>query len=513
MDLGTIMKKCENGEYDDPEEVERDFRLMIRNCKTFNPPGSAVHVAGKELESVFDKLWAGAGIRAGGGGGAGAKRQKSTEADGANGSAVRRGEDPAAAKSAEAGPSVVRTGETKIVVKIPLPGKKKEEPTLPELTYDERKELFRRIAELTEGQIATVFAIVKTDPLYTSVHTDEEIELEIDRLQKHTQSKLYHYVVLGKVYPEPLKVEVPNVRPAESPELKGKKPAGAEKRPAEKKPSEKKSTPAAVSKPLVKPSRKQSPPVPHPPHSKLPAAGGPIPSHSKSSGTTPKPSLSTAPIASHSRSGAFPSHSRTAAGATGAPARAGDQARPTSANGNGAASGRPVPRPGTTPTLKKPGIATAGVRRPAPGTAPPKQAVKRETVDIFKYVEDSAEKKQKEKEEEEKLKAFAAEKARERERERERDRERAERERHQQERERRQMYECDERGPPYAEDMHLKEKAEEKWREEKQSTDWLDMERGPILMLDFEKELAALEKSLGVTGYVQVEFARFIKDI
>lgn len=57
MDLSTIEKKLNEGEYATPEEFEADIRLMFNNCYTYNPPALPVHNMGKQLEKVFDEKW------------------------------------------------------------------------------------------------------------------------------------------------------------------------------------------------------------------------------------------------------------------------------------------------------------------------------------------------------------------------------------------------------------------------------------------------------------------------
>ncbi|KAL6304232.1 Bromodomain-containing protein [Sparassis latifolia] len=58
MDLSTMRKKLQNGEYLTAEKFRDDFKQMIRNCATFNPPGNPVHEAGKSFDRLFDEKWA-----------------------------------------------------------------------------------------------------------------------------------------------------------------------------------------------------------------------------------------------------------------------------------------------------------------------------------------------------------------------------------------------------------------------------------------------------------------------
>ncbi|OAD78554.1 hypothetical protein PHYBLDRAFT_104245, partial [Phycomyces blakesleeanus NRRL 1555(-)] len=50
MDLSTIERKLNQGEYDTPDDFEADVRLMFKNCYLYNPPAIPVHKMGKELE-------------------------------------------------------------------------------------------------------------------------------------------------------------------------------------------------------------------------------------------------------------------------------------------------------------------------------------------------------------------------------------------------------------------------------------------------------------------------------
>lgn len=57
MDLSTMRKKLDGGEYPNAEKFYDDFKLMIRNCLTFNPIGTPVNIAGQELQRIFDEKW------------------------------------------------------------------------------------------------------------------------------------------------------------------------------------------------------------------------------------------------------------------------------------------------------------------------------------------------------------------------------------------------------------------------------------------------------------------------
>jgi len=57
MDLSTMRKKLDNHEYQNAQKFFEDFKLMIRNCFSFNPAGTPVNQAGIELQKLFDDKW------------------------------------------------------------------------------------------------------------------------------------------------------------------------------------------------------------------------------------------------------------------------------------------------------------------------------------------------------------------------------------------------------------------------------------------------------------------------
>ena len=57
MDMSTMRKKLEAGEYPNATKFFEDFKLMIRNCFAFNPAGTPVNQAGIDLQRLFDEKW------------------------------------------------------------------------------------------------------------------------------------------------------------------------------------------------------------------------------------------------------------------------------------------------------------------------------------------------------------------------------------------------------------------------------------------------------------------------
>ncbi|XP_057766919.1 transcription factor GTE8-like isoform X1 [Salvia miltiorrhiza] len=57
MDLGTVKSKLNSGKYSHPLEFLEDVRLTFTNAKTYNPPGSDVHVLAETFSQFFETRW------------------------------------------------------------------------------------------------------------------------------------------------------------------------------------------------------------------------------------------------------------------------------------------------------------------------------------------------------------------------------------------------------------------------------------------------------------------------
>ena len=58
MDISTIHRKLEAGQYENAKEFEGDVRQMFQNCYKFNPADHPIHKLGKDYEKIFDEKWA-----------------------------------------------------------------------------------------------------------------------------------------------------------------------------------------------------------------------------------------------------------------------------------------------------------------------------------------------------------------------------------------------------------------------------------------------------------------------
>ena len=58
MDLGTVKRKLEAGEYEKPDDFASDVRLICRNCYRYNPPGDDVVKKAQRLSEHFELMYA-----------------------------------------------------------------------------------------------------------------------------------------------------------------------------------------------------------------------------------------------------------------------------------------------------------------------------------------------------------------------------------------------------------------------------------------------------------------------
>lgn len=57
MDLSTLRRKLDEAVYKSPNEFEQDFRLILSNCRLYNPPDSDISAMATQLEDAFETKW------------------------------------------------------------------------------------------------------------------------------------------------------------------------------------------------------------------------------------------------------------------------------------------------------------------------------------------------------------------------------------------------------------------------------------------------------------------------
>ncbi|CDO72429.1 hypothetical protein BN946_scf184977.g129 [Trametes cinnabarina] len=225
MDLSTMKKKLDAGEYMNAEKFREDFKLMIKNCMTFNPPGNPVHEAGKALQLLFDEKW---------------KNLPSPRPyEPSDEEEEEEEEDDSEAERAPSGiEGMIADMETQIenmknhLASLKRPKekekkkeKKREKPAPPVastskpppkqtkassapktkkgkkpvtdddvLTFEQKKDLSDTISKLDGAKLERVIQIIH-EGVPEIRDSTEEIELEIDQLPAAVLTKLYNFVI------------------------------------------------------------------------------------------------------------------------------------------------------------------------------------------------------------------------------------------------------------------------------------------------------------------------------
>ncbi|KAF7306710.1 Bromodomain-containing protein [Mycena indigotica] len=212
MDLSTMRKKLDEGEYLNAQKFHDDFKLMIRNCFAFNPSGTPVHQAGIEVQRVFDEKWQNLpplhdisedededdetededAQRI-------AMMESQIEAMRGNIQALKskpkkekkkhESRDRAASSSSKPSKPPKTSSSSS--------NKKKSKKVVTEndvLTFEQKKDLSEAIAQLDGPKLERVIKIIH-EGVPEIKDSTEEIELEIDLLPTSVLTKLYNFVL------------------------------------------------------------------------------------------------------------------------------------------------------------------------------------------------------------------------------------------------------------------------------------------------------------------------------
>lgn len=220
MDFSTMRKKLDNGEYANATKFFEDFKLMIRNCFTFNPAGTPVNQAGIELQRLFDEKWRNlpplqeasdeeeeeeeneseeerkrrianmeAQIESMRGNLLALKNQPAKEKK----KEKKKKEKPSTASTSKASGSRVSKAANAANGAVKKKSKKQTQDD-DILTFEQKKDLSEAISNLDESKLEKVINIIH-EGVPEIRDSTEEIELEIDLLPAHVLTKLYNFVI------------------------------------------------------------------------------------------------------------------------------------------------------------------------------------------------------------------------------------------------------------------------------------------------------------------------------
>ncbi|TBU49725.1 Bromodomain-containing protein [Dichomitus squalens] len=221
MDLSTMKRKLDTGDYPTPEKFRDDFRLMVKNCMTFNPPGNPVHEAGKSLQNLFDEKWKNLPIPRSHDLSDDEDEEDEYESDDErarmegmiadmesqiasmknNLAALKRnGKEKEKKKEKREKPTPPVASTSKSAPKhskAPLQKSKKGKKPVTDddvLTFEQKKDLSDTISKLDGAKLEKVIQIIH-DGVPEIRDSTEEIELEIDQLPAAVLTKLYNFVI------------------------------------------------------------------------------------------------------------------------------------------------------------------------------------------------------------------------------------------------------------------------------------------------------------------------------
>ncbi|KIM54213.1 hypothetical protein SCLCIDRAFT_1222173 [Scleroderma citrinum Foug A] len=220
MDLSTMRKKLDNGEYPTAAKFFDDFKQMIRNCFLFNPAGTPVNQAGIELQRVFDEKWKNLPqLRVVSDDEEEEEEEESDEErkrriatmeaqiESMRGNLLALKNQPGKEKKKEkkkkekppVGSSSKASGSRAAKAASAANGavKKKSKKPLPDddvLTFEQKKDLSEAITKLDGSRLEKVINIIH-EGVPEIRDSTEEIELEIDLLPPHVLTKLYNFVL------------------------------------------------------------------------------------------------------------------------------------------------------------------------------------------------------------------------------------------------------------------------------------------------------------------------------
>lgn len=226
MDLSTIQKKLSNWEYQTPEEFESDVRLIFKNCYVFNPEGTIVNMMGHRLEDVFNSRWADRPIIP-----EEESEEEEEDYDDENGS-DEMSDDEHIDESLITNPAIQYLEQQLEKMKIELQQLKRQElekirkdrrsakggkrrksksakrkngsmvngksgakrrrknPLKTVVTYDMKRTISERIADLPESKLEKAVAIIRKS--MPEIGADDEVELDIEQLDENTILTLYN---------------------------------------------------------------------------------------------------------------------------------------------------------------------------------------------------------------------------------------------------------------------------------------------------------------------------------
>lgn len=194
MDLGTIQKNLEAGDYSTIGEFADDVRLVWSNAQTYNPPGHQINLMAKQLSSYFNRLFSKIQAKFG----SEEASVDSLEYDSTKDHMTSISELRDSMKSVREELQRLRR-EKSITTPSASPAVKRRPKSQPkedtrEMTYQEKHALSLAINNLAPENLGKVVQIIHQRMPNLAQSSPEEIEIDIDSLDNGTLRALERYV-------------------------------------------------------------------------------------------------------------------------------------------------------------------------------------------------------------------------------------------------------------------------------------------------------------------------------
>lgn len=223
MDLSTMRKKLDSGEYENAKEFDADMRLIFANCYKFNKPNDWVYQTGQKLEAEYQAEWdkkddylrrhaAEAGTRSADSSPeveSDEEEEEEEEEDEVPDDQISKIQAQMEAMSRELAALQKGKGKKKTPPALKKKGSKvkkektevkkekkssKKKMAIPYVTYEQKQDISVRINTLPEARMMQALEIIKNNmPGLKGAH-DDELELDIDELSNDVLYKLLQFV-------------------------------------------------------------------------------------------------------------------------------------------------------------------------------------------------------------------------------------------------------------------------------------------------------------------------------
>ena len=212
MDLSTVRRKLDSGQYSSADQFETDIRRIISNCYTYNTPGSDVVKICQGFEQLFNSKWsqrhAATAVSSSGNGGAhydddDSDSEKILEINRKiqalqqelNTLLMKRKTRPSHHHVAAGRPKKSSVKPTTSTPKAPPKTITEEEFFARPMSYDEKRQLSNEVNNLSPEKLGKVVEIIQAGMALEAQGDSDVIELDIESLNVRTLRQLQKYVM------------------------------------------------------------------------------------------------------------------------------------------------------------------------------------------------------------------------------------------------------------------------------------------------------------------------------